>query len=111
MIALCESHPPSRHVHRECALPPLQDTRFRVKEKSYGQYAQTYFVRLALMRPVLTARAEQDFPGLPGTRSRGKSRKSYCGSFVLGMCLDDICSPSFPRVCPIWGPGAGHQLL
>mmetsp|Transcript_17021 Transcript_17021/g.50801 ORF Transcript_17021/g.50801 Transcript_17021/m.50801 type:complete len:486 (+) Transcript_17021:287-1744(+) len=43
----------------------VMDSRFRVKDKSYGQYAQSYFVRLALMRPILKARAQRDFPGLP----------------------------------------------
>lgn len=44
----------------------MQGQRFRIKEKAYGQYAQSYFVRLTLMRPILTARAAKDFPGVPG---------------------------------------------
>lgn len=41
-----------------------QDDRFRIQSREYGQYHQTYFARLMLMRPILKKRAEKDFPGL-----------------------------------------------
>lgn len=40
------------------------DDRFRMTARAYGQYAQTYFARLMIMRPILSKRAETEFPTL-----------------------------------------------
>lgn len=45
-----------------------QGQRFRLKEKAYGQFAQSYFVRLTAMKAALKAVAAKEFPNTPGAR-------------------------------------------
>ena len=56
-------HSESRLTFCECG---PQGERFRVVQKSYCQFAQNYFARLTLMRPVLREVAAREFPGVRG---------------------------------------------
>ena len=44
---------------------PLQDERFSLSNKLYGQYFQLYFQRLMLVAEPLKAAAQQRWPGIP----------------------------------------------
>ena len=44
----------------------MQDERFSLTNKVYGQYFQLYFQRLTLVAGPLLAQAQKQWPGVPG---------------------------------------------
>lgn len=57
-----------------------QGQRFRVKDKTYGQFSDNYFNRLARLRPVLLEVAKREFPN---TRGECSLRLPYSADMLL----------------------------
>lgn len=94
-----------RHCWRAAFQPSLvlfQAQRFRIKEKAYGQYAQSYFVRLTLMRPLLAARAATEFPGIPCALQDGLCIVlpfRWSARAAAGLCARQLLPKTWMQCC------------
>ena len=67
-----------------------------MKDKTYGQFSDNYFNRLARLRPVLLEVAKREFPNTRGERSLRLP-------FTTGLCsCASLCMHT--KCCPAWRP-------
>ena len=56
---------PCFHV-KQAGRSPLQDERFRLEKRHFGQYAQMYFSRLQRLVPHMRQKVTKEWPGVKG---------------------------------------------
>ena len=81
-----------------CRLSREQGQRFRVKDKTYGQFSDNYFNRLARLRPVLLEVAKREFPETRGERFRGCP---LCPMVLALVCASDASVWGWHTCCII----------